>query len=208
MIKLVVGVTPTCWRPPYGDVDDRIRAIANALGLQTIMWKYDTQDADVDGTTVTDQTVADNYDNFIQTAGNGTFDSIGAIILTHELNNFTMSEAITYYPQLKSVFQHLVPVGVALNKTQPYLETNYTLPTYQQYISGSLTSADSQISNSSTTTSTTVPSSMSSASASASPPASSQGESAASSNAATKVTEFGYGLHLSFLLFIYSIIGL
>jgi hypothetical protein len=22
-IKLVTGVTPTCWRPPYGDVDVR-----------------------------------------------------------------------------------------------------------------------------------------------------------------------------------------
>lgn len=38
IIKDVMGITPTCWRPPYGDVDDRIRAIAQGLGLRTYMW--------------------------------------------------------------------------------------------------------------------------------------------------------------------------
>ncbi|GAW02877.1 carbohydrate esterase family 4 protein [Lentinula edodes] len=134
MIKLAVGVTPTCWRPPYGDVDDRIRSIAHALGLQTIMWGYDSEDADINGQSITDQTVVTNYNNFITTASNGTFNFTGAIILTHELNNFTMSEAVQFYPQLKSSFQHIVPVGVSLNKTQPYVETNYSLPTFEQYI--------------------------------------------------------------------------
>jgi len=87
---------------------------------------------------VTDQDVINNYKKFIQTANKGTFDTIGAIILTHELNNFTMSEAVSFYPQLKTAFQHIVPVGVALNKTQPYVETNYSLPTFEQYISGTV----------------------------------------------------------------------
>lgn len=29
-------------RPPYGDVDNRIRTIAQALNLTTIIWSYDT----------------------------------------------------------------------------------------------------------------------------------------------------------------------
>ncbi|KAJ3576317.1 hypothetical protein NP233_g512 [Leucocoprinus birnbaumii] len=67
-----------------------------------------------------------------------TCDSIqvGAIILTHELNNFTMSEAVQFYGQLQTAFKHIVPVGVAYNQTQPYVETNYTLPTFEEYISG------------------------------------------------------------------------
>ena len=36
-IKDVLGVTVRCWRPPYGDVDDRIRYIAEALDMSTIM---------------------------------------------------------------------------------------------------------------------------------------------------------------------------
>jgi hypothetical protein len=81
-------------------------------------------------------------------------------MLTHELNNYTMQAAVNWYPQLKAAFsvrvhtvrpgcsapkrltiffcfffclhQHIVPVGVAMNTTNPYLETNYTLPTFEQ----------------------------------------------------------------------------
>lgn len=55
-------------------------------------------------------------------------------MLTHELNNFTMQTAVTYYPKLKDAFKYLVPVGVALNKTQPYVETNYSLPTFSECV--------------------------------------------------------------------------
>ena len=44
MIKLATGVTPTCWRPPYGDIDDRVRAVGHALGLRAILWTYDSND--------------------------------------------------------------------------------------------------------------------------------------------------------------------
>ena len=57
---------------------------------------------------------------------------VGTIMLTHELNNFTMSEAIKFYDQLKAAFKYLVPMGVATNQTQPYVETNYSLPNFEQ----------------------------------------------------------------------------
>ena len=53
-------------------------------------------------------------------------------MLTHELNNYTMSKAIEWYPKLKAAFLNLVPISVSLNNTTPYVETNVTLPTYQQ----------------------------------------------------------------------------
>ena len=31
-------------RPPYGDVDDRVRSIATRTGLQVILWNLDTLD--------------------------------------------------------------------------------------------------------------------------------------------------------------------
>jgi len=154
-IKLVTGVTPTCWRPPYGDIDDRIRAIANALGLRTIIWTYDSNDWKAVVGTVPPATVDASYQSLIDSANNGTFDTAGTIILTHELANFTMAEAVKFYPQLKTAFKYLVPVGVSLNKTQPYVEPNYALPTFQQYINGTVT----VVSNVTvTTSSTTIPS--------------------------------------------------
>jgi hypothetical protein len=139
IIKLVIGITPTCWRPPFGDVDDRVRAFAHALGLRTIIWKYDSNDWRAGTGNVTDANVDANYEALIQNAQNGTFSTGGTIMLTHELNNFTMAEAVKFYDQLKSAFKYLVPMGVAANITQPYVETNYSQPDFAQYIAGTTT---------------------------------------------------------------------
>jgi len=141
VIQLATGVTPTCWRPPYGDIDDRIRYIANALNLTTVIWKYDSFDWEVGSNNITTATVDQNYQNLVNNATSGAFSTAGVIMLTHELNNYTMSEAITWYPQLKAAFDHIVPINVALNRTHPYVETNYTVPTFAQYISGTLTTS-------------------------------------------------------------------
>ncbi|KAK0231770.1 carbohydrate esterase family 4 protein [Armillaria nabsnona] len=154
-IKLVTDVTPTCWRPPFGDVDDRIRAIANALGLQTILWKYDSNDWKAGTGNVTTETVDANYQSLIDDAKNGVFSTEGAIILTHELNNYTMSTAMKWYPQLKEAFKYIVPVAVALNNTQPYVETDYSMPSFEQYISGETTVDNSDTNTTSTSTAST-----------------------------------------------------
>jgi len=61
-------------------------------------------------------------------------------MLTHELNNYTMSEAMKFYPQLKAAFTGgLVPIAVALNETQPYMENNISFPSYSQYLQGQIT---------------------------------------------------------------------
>ncbi|OJA11459.1 hypothetical protein AZE42_08346, partial [Rhizopogon vesiculosus] len=138
-IQLVVGVTPTCWRPPFGDVDDRVRAIAHALGLRTIIWKYDSNDWREGTANITAADIDANYEALIARQQNGTFATEGVIMLTHELNNFTMSEAMKFYDQLKATFKYIVPMGVATNQTQPYVETGYSLPSFDQYISGTTT---------------------------------------------------------------------
>jgi hypothetical protein len=38
IIKKITGVTPTTMRAPFGDMDDRVRAISLAMGLQPIQW--------------------------------------------------------------------------------------------------------------------------------------------------------------------------
>ncbi|KAI9459534.1 carbohydrate esterase family 4 protein [Boletus coccyginus] len=142
IIKLVIGVTPTCWRPPYGDVDDRVRAIAQALGLRNIMWSYDSGDWHAGS----DNAYVDtNYQALVTAAQKGTFNTGGTILLAHELSNATMSEAIKWYPQLMDAFEYLVPIGVAMNVTHPYVETEYLLPTFEQYIAGTTTLATSAI---------------------------------------------------------------
>ncbi|KAJ1551203.1 chitin deacetylase [Nowakowskiella sp. JEL0078] len=41
-----IGKVSGFLRPPYGDVDDRVRAIANALGYRIVLWDRDSTDSD------------------------------------------------------------------------------------------------------------------------------------------------------------------
>ena len=38
IIKDIIGVSPSTFRAPYGDLDDRVRAVAAAMGLTPIQW--------------------------------------------------------------------------------------------------------------------------------------------------------------------------
>ena len=42
IIKDVTGVTPRCWRPAQGDVDNRVRVIAAGLNMTNILWDAET----------------------------------------------------------------------------------------------------------------------------------------------------------------------
>ena len=79
-IKDVMGITVTCWRPPYGDVDDRIRYIANELGLRTIIWDNDTDDWDY--TLMGIDKIKANYEKIM----NGDYATHGTVVLTHEVS--------------------------------------------------------------------------------------------------------------------------
>lgn len=41
----VIGVVPKYFRPPYGNVDNRVRAIIKAMGLRNVMWALDSTDS-------------------------------------------------------------------------------------------------------------------------------------------------------------------
>ncbi|KAJ7068518.1 carbohydrate esterase family 4 protein [Mycena amicta] len=140
-IKLVTGYTPTCWRPPLGDVDDRIRSIAAHLGLDTVLWKYNSDDWSVGIDGVTTATVQANYDALVAAAKKR---DRGAIILAHELNNYTMQTAMNNYPKLSQAFKNVVPIAVAQNKTHPYVE-QYTMPSFEQYVASHRAHAETRL---------------------------------------------------------------
>ncbi|GAA5823195.1 hypothetical protein JCM11251_007520 [Rhodosporidiobolus azoricus] len=133
-IKDVLGITVQCWRPPYGDVDDRIRYIANALGMSTIIWTDNTFDYEI--ATLSKSTVEKNYDDILAKAANGTYSTRGTIVLTHELNADTMQLGEEYLPKIKQAFKYVAPVGVCQNNTKPYVEDGYTYPNFEQWASG------------------------------------------------------------------------
>ena len=137
-IKDVIGITPTCWRPPYGDTDDRVRAIATGLGLETIIWTDDTDDWQVlpMGTKPT-SVIEANYKSIIAKETQGASAGQGNIVLTHEISAGTMDMFMAQYANIKNVFKHIVPLTACKNQTKPYPE-DITYPNFADYIAGNI----------------------------------------------------------------------
>ena len=130
VIKAVVGVTPRCWRPPFGDVDDRVRAIAAGLGLRTIVWQEDTDDWETleKGT----QKINQNYQNILDKAKQES-----PMVLTHEINSNSMNEFMSMYPKIKAAFKNIVPLTACVGATSPYPE-KVTYPNFKDFTSGKI----------------------------------------------------------------------
>ncbi|POW09753.1 hypothetical protein PSTT_06595, partial [Puccinia striiformis] len=126
IIKDVLGITVQCWRPPFGDTDDRIRFIAASLGMSTILWDNDVNDFRF--ATLGQATVNANYQNLLNGAARGAFNTHGTVVLSHELNAGTMNTSAAFLPKIQAAFKYVVPVAVCQNNSQPYLETDYTYP--------------------------------------------------------------------------------
>lgn len=75
-IRQIIGVRPKYFRPPFGDIDNRIRGIALAMGLIPVMWSYDTSDW-------TMNTSLPRLDAFLKTKRPG---APGTITLEHDLD--------------------------------------------------------------------------------------------------------------------------
>lgn len=132
-INTFLGVTPTTMRPPYGDIDDRVRAIALAMGMVPIMWtssptgvKFDTNDWQVAGGNVVGQA---SFDSFQSILGNATLLDTGFIVLEHDLYEIAVDLAVGY--TLNAALNHnpkfaLKSIGKCQNfpAGNLYLETN------------------------------------------------------------------------------------
>lgn len=100
VIKDVLGVTPNTMRPPYGDIDDRVRYIAMAMGLTPIIWTtspagktFDTQDWKISTGIVTPAQVLKNFQDIIASASSLT---TGFIVLAHDLYPQSVALAVEY----------------------------------------------------------------------------------------------------------------
>ncbi|KND02619.1 uncharacterized protein SPPG_01707 [Spizellomyces punctatus DAOM BR117] len=129
MIYNATGSLPIFWRPPCGDVDDRIRAIATALGYSTTLWTTtpvrDSTDADqTDASPATSQKIVDTVKTWF--TAQKSF-----ISLEHDISPFTSGIAINVLNEVKAAGANfplkMMPVGTCLN--QPFYRGNGTTPT-------------------------------------------------------------------------------
>ncbi|KAH8828944.1 carbohydrate esterase family 4 protein [Flagelloscypha sp. PMI_526] len=91
------GKLPMYWRPPTGDTDARVSAIAREVfGLKTVIWNQDTEDWQISTGGQTLQGAVNNLTNFIDTHPK----SPGLIVLEHELDNNTVGAFMQGYPDI------------------------------------------------------------------------------------------------------------
>ncbi|TFK18270.1 glycoside hydrolase/deacetylase, partial [Coprinopsis marcescibilis] len=133
IIREVLGVTPTHMRPPYGDIDDRVRNISLAMGLTPVMWTrneegfaFNTQDFEVAGSLATIEQVLTNWNNIKTSSANL---NTGFIVLQHDLNQQAVDAATGYIiPDglAQSPALTIEPVITCLNMpmANAYIETN------------------------------------------------------------------------------------
>ncbi|PHZ12950.1 glycoside hydrolase/deacetylase [Rhizopus microsporus ATCC 52813] len=127
-IKQTLGITPRCWRPPYGDVDDRVRAIAWQMGMRTILWDQDSNDWNLVGGKIRAKAIDGYFQTWINARKNGTDDEHGHITLQHENSNATIHLSEKWLPKVQKSFR-VMPIHQCLNDPHPYWEKNWIYPT-------------------------------------------------------------------------------
>ncbi|KAJ6562645.1 carbohydrate esterase family 4 protein [Mycena capillaripes] len=126
------GRVPKFWRPPYGDTDKRVSAIAKEVfGLTTIIWNQDTEDWSLTdsppGTTAAK--ISSSMHDWLTGSKNP-----GLIILEHELSPQSVASFVAAYPlmhqnnwnvvSLAQLIGHNASYQNAANSTSPVNAVN------------------------------------------------------------------------------------
>ncbi|KAF9921011.1 chitin deacetylase [Linnemannia zychae] len=118
-----IGVTPIYWRPPFGDVDARVRNIATQLGLKTSIWTqgFDTNDWNIPQGSATPQSVVDTFKGWLTKIPTMPH---GFIVLEHDLFPEEVNVSISGVLPVAYATKGLVmqPIAQCVNDAKPYKE--------------------------------------------------------------------------------------
>jgi len=101
-IKDITGVSPKSMRPPYGDIDDRVRAICKAMNIVPVLWQYDSNDWKVNLDSSKSAELLGDFNKLLDGASSL---STGFVSLQHDLTMQTVDLAV----------DHLLPAGMSHN---------------------------------------------------------------------------------------------
>ncbi|KAJ6460830.1 carbohydrate esterase family 4 protein [Mycena vitilis] len=112
------GRVPKFWRPPYGDSDKRVSAIAKEVfGMTTIIWNQDTADWSL--TDSPPGTSADAIQSSMHKWLEGS-KTPGLIILEHELSTQSVAAFIAAYPLMVSNKWNVVSLASLMGNNATY----------------------------------------------------------------------------------------
>ncbi|RUP49874.1 hypothetical protein BC936DRAFT_141148 [Jimgerdemannia flammicorona] len=126
-IREICGVTTRYFRPPYGDVDNRIRGLLKQMSYTNVIWDLDTNDWQLPpgGRRTLAQVNAD----FAKWIAKRHSDKTGHVCLEHELSANSITAAMKNLPSLQRAFK-VLPVAACLGDAHPYHEPSVCLPAF------------------------------------------------------------------------------
>jgi peptidoglycan/xylan/chitin deacetylase (PgdA/CDA1 family) len=121
-IKDTIGLTPKYMRPPFGDTDNRVRAITKAVGLTTVIWTdgFDTDDWALTTGKNTIGNVLNIFNGWVTKAATM---SRGFLVLEHDLFKQTVDAAVTVIGKATQTNLIIKTVPQCIGDNNPYLET-------------------------------------------------------------------------------------
>ncbi|KAL0096704.1 carbohydrate esterase family 4 protein [Phycomyces blakesleeanus] len=141
VIKEVIGVSPKYFRPPYGDIDNRVRDIAKALGFTAVIWNFDTNDWAAEGNANFKVETIDA--EVAKWAAAAPTSAVGGVSLEHDLYESTVNIALRVLPVLQKAYD-VTSVGqcssVSFYKEGSGAVTNTTAPVANSTVSGAVAS--------------------------------------------------------------------
>ncbi|KAI9282722.1 hypothetical protein BY458DRAFT_531115 [Sporodiniella umbellata] len=144
-IRDIIGVSPKLFRPPYGDIDNRVRDIGDALGFTSVIWDHDTNDWMLaeNAPGFKSEYIDGNFTKWIKEANSS---STGGLSLEHDITQVTINAAIKNLPGLQKAYK-VVTVGQC-NGVPSYKDANTTITNNTAVASISASSAVSSASSS------------------------------------------------------------
>ncbi|CAG8744774.1 14680_t:CDS:2, partial [Gigaspora margarita] len=119
-IKDIIGNTPIYYRPPYGDTDNRVRAITRAMA---VLWLPDFDSNDWTLTSTPPQPISYVISTFDGWMKKFPTMSTGFIVLEHDLYNETVKAAIEVVKlAVKIQGLNMTTVAQCVGDSKPYLE--------------------------------------------------------------------------------------
>ncbi|TFK28739.1 glycoside hydrolase/deacetylase [Coprinopsis marcescibilis] len=110
------GRVPRYWRPPYGDSDNRVRAIAKEVfGMDTVIWNQDPQDWRLAAGQTTAQAIHAQIEGWLQ--GPKT---TGLMVLQHEITDGTVDIFMSIFPLIAQNGWEFESVASCVNDGRSY----------------------------------------------------------------------------------------
>ncbi|TPX51659.1 hypothetical protein SeMB42_g01852 [Synchytrium endobioticum] len=161
IIEDVTGMRPTCVRPPYGDMNERVEAIFRAVGMTKIyQWSQDSTDSAAGANANNTFRVMSNY---LDQQASGTLNgNRGGIFLQHDLFAYQAEGGLMSIPYALSKSLAVVPAADLVGAGIEYRLSNGTVvnmsrPKQQASPVSSLAPTSTAVPPAPVQTSTTVP---------------------------------------------------